>query len=436
MVVSARSLRWLLWTQVLVLALSACFWGEYLTRRSSLASSATTTDFLGIYLGARAVAVGGGRQLYDLQFQHRLMDRVILPYRRGKLMPFVYPGYVAVLLRPLGTLDFAAAYMVWLSFNVAITAWAAIRLSALFAGSLSQRWAVCLTFLVFLPLQLSLWQGQLGILPAFGILQALLAFRSGHEWRGGWWLSLGLLKPQLILFPLLVFALWRCWRTLLAFSIALAGTLAFSIFALGLWFENYLHFLAEYNRRGAELSLYPSAMQNWRGLISSLLGTGSGPAFLSAVLVLSLGSLFALAYVCAPVSASRSRAPASGFATMPYREARYATAVLLGLLSSPHLYLHDWVVALPMGIILWSFAREARTQDNLRSWTLSIFVWLLALSPLAFFLVFLVIQFSGWSRIQTIPVYMGLLTAALVISLGKASGVLTPLRHGQPLPEN
>ena len=416
---SARPLRWLIWTQVLALVLAAHLWSISLTQEPNVVSFAFKTDFLGVYIGTRTIAMGRGPQIYDLNLQHKLMERVIAPYHRDLLMPFVYPAYVAVLLRPLGSLSLGSAYLVWLLMNLSGAVWTAIRISAWFASSLPERLAVCLAFFAWMPLQLSLWHGQLGILPALGIVQALFALRSGHPWRAGWWLSLGLLKPQLILFPLLVFALWRCWRTLLAFFIMAAAALAISVFSCGFWIANYLRFLAEYNRRGAELSLYPSAMQNWRGLFSSLFTADHGLAVFVAVLLLTLASMFAVIRICHP--------PGSG--GLPVRflpelqwEARYATAILLGLLSSPHLYMHDWVVALPMGIILWCFARPACRGGSSMSWSVPVLVWLLALAPIVFFIA----QFGGWLRIRTIPIYMAALLAMAVMALGSPRGSPRP----------
>jgi hypothetical protein len=422
---SDRPLRWLIWTQELVLTLAVCLWGTYLTQEPNVVSFAFKTDFLGVYIGAHIEAIGREPQLYDLDLQHRVMETVISPYHRDRLMAFVYPAYVAMLLRPLGSLSLGSAYLVWLCINLAAAAWTAIRISAWFASSLPQRLAVCLAFFAWVPLQLSLWHGQLGILPALGVVQALFALRSGHPWRAGWWLSLGLLKPQLILFPLLAFTLWRCWRTILAFSILVAATLAISISSSGSWIANYLRFLTEYNRRGAELSLYPSAMQNWRGLVSSFFATDHGPAVLIAVLLLTLASIFAAFRICNPLRSSRSSV---GFLPEHW-EARYATAVLLGLLSSPHLYMHDWVVALPMGIILWCFAQAAYRSGSTKRWSVAVLVWLLALAPTVFF----VAQFGGWMRIRTIPIYMATLVTMAVMTLGIPTGSPRPLPSNSTL---
>jgi hypothetical protein len=420
---SVRPLRWLIWTQLLVLPLAAYLWGITLTQERNVVSFAFKTDFLGVYIGTHIMATGRGPQLYDLRLQHRVMETVISPYHRDILMPFVYPAYVAVLLRPLGSLSLESAYLVWLWINLAAAVWTAIRIAAWFASSLPERLAVYLTFFAWVPLQLSLWHGQLGILPALGVVQAWFALRSGHEWRAGWWLSLGLLKPQLILFPLLAFTFWRCWRTVLAFSIPVAATLAISVFSSGFWIGNYLRFLTEYNRRGAELSLYPSAMQNWRGLVSSFFTTDHGPAVFICLLLLTLASIVAVFRICNPPRSSRSSV---SFLPELQGEARYATAVLLGLLSSPHLYMHDWVVALPMGIILWCFARAADRSGSTKSWSVPVLIWLLALAPMVFF----VAQFGGWLRIRTIPIYMATLVAMAVMTLG------TPEGSPRPLPSN
>ncbi|HXY49593.1 MAG TPA: glycosyltransferase family 87 protein [Terriglobales bacterium] len=363
--------------------------------------------------------MGSGGRLYDLEVQRTLMDAAISPYHRGKLMPFIYPAYVAQVLRPLGYLPFRTAFLIWVALNLAIAVWLATRLSRWFAPSPLQRLAVCVTFFAWMPLQLTLFHGQLGILATLAIVQALLALRSGHEWRAGWWLSAGLMKPQLILFPVLVFLIWRRWRTVLAFVIALMGFLGISIAGMGLWFAAYLRFLVEYNRGGAALSLYPEAMQNWRGLVWSLFKTENGAASWAVLLALTVISMLLVVVVCYPRSASHRQA---SFLPGLAWDARYAIAILFGLLSSPHLYMHDWVVAMPAGLVLWCFASQqlssAGSAMKIRNRAL---LWLLAAAPVIFFAMQLVGQFAAWP-IQPVPLYMGTLAVVAVASVGPDFG--------------
>ena len=411
--------RWFFGSQALLLALAAWFWGAYLLRQTSVVGFGYARDFLGIYVGARAVAMGSGGKLYDLQVQRTLMAAAISPYHRGTLMPFIYPAYVAQVLQPLGYLPFRTAFLIWVALNLAIAVWLATRLARWFAPSLPQRIAVFVTFFAWMPLQLTLFHGQLGILPTLAIVQALLALRSGHEWRAGWWLSAGLMKPQLILFPVLVFVIWRRWRTVLAFVIALMGLLGISIAGIGVWFTAYLRFLGEYNRGGAALSLYPEAMQNWRGLVWSLCKTENGAASWAVLLALTVISMLLVVVVCYPRSASHFQ-PCSlpGLAG----DVRYAIAILFGILSSPHLYMHDWVVAMPAGLVLWCFAsQELSSAQSVKKLLNRALLWLLAAAPVIFFAIQLVGQFVAWP-IQPVPLYMGTLAAVAVASVGPGFG--------------
>lgn len=398
---------WLRWEHAFLLVAGIWFWGAFFVHQSSVVGFGFRTDFLGIYVGARAVATGHGYQLYNTQFQKTLSDIAITPYHRGRVMAFIYPAYVAVLFRPLGTLSFGRALETWGLINVVAAVWTAIRLSIVFASTSRTRLALIVIFFCWIPLQLTLIQGQLGIFPTLAILEAITALRSGRDWRAGGWLSVGLLKPQLVLFPLVVLGIWRCWRSLLAFAIAAAGLLVISIGTLGNWIPTYASFLVEYNRRGAELSLDPRAMQNWRGLACWLFQTTDGPAVRWSVLVLGLVSIVVVSVLCSKRGyGDQGLAPAS-------REGLYAVAVVLGVLSSPHLYIHDWVAAFPAGLILWLIACEQLGEGGVKSQHSTTLLWLLALSPVCFF----VAEFI-WVRPLT-PIYMALLVAVAVLVLGQ-----------------
>ncbi len=398
--------RWLPLCHASLLALTLWFWSVLLLSQTSLLGYVYSRDFSSVYVGAQIVAEGRGAQLYNLEVQRSRMDADLLPYRRYNLLPYVYPAYVAVLLSPLAHLSLSKAFLFWAFLNFAITAWIARRLIWDRFVTPRLRLAVLIAFLTWVPLQLTLGHSQMGLLCALGFTEALTLLEARKFWQAGCWLALGLMKPQLLVLPLLSLVLWRCWRTLASFATVVLIILGLSFAKLGLWISAYLRFLAVFNRGGAHVSVYPTAMQNWRGLVSLLLGTDLVAQWFLALL--TIASIGLAVFVSFPSSDS-SELP-------PDWQARFAVAICLGILASPYLYGHDWVIALPALIVLFSQAERLSSVFDRRERAPTILGWLIAIAPFVSFAV----QFGVWpqsTRIQLLPLYMGVLSGIATLVL-------------------
>lgn len=404
--------RWLGRFLAALFILELAFWSALLLKQTSVISYAYNRDFSSVYVGARAVAEGYSAQLYNLDLQRRLMDAAILPYHRANMLPFIYPAYVAVLLSPLGAISLEKAFLVWTGINFLAAGWTATRLIRYSAGPIRQRFPLLLAFFAWLPLQLTLSHGQFGLLCALAFTETVVALRAGKQWQAGGWLTLGLIKPQLLVFPLLAFLLWRFWRTLAAFVSASLVVFGISFAKLGYWIPEYIRFIGNFNQKGAEVSLYPGAMQNWRGLVYALLKTDHSFAAYGLLTVLSVGSLITMVLICYQPGSNWRDAVRW---TMPdLWEARFAIAILLGILSSPYLYLHDWVVALPAAFFLFSCLRNLAVIPSNRSRVA--LSWLVGIAPF----VYVAAQFGIWpasSRIQLVPWYMGMVVATAILTV-------------------
>jgi hypothetical protein len=396
----------------LLFAALLVFWSAYIAHQPGLLGYAYRTDFLGVYVGAHSVASGHGGQIYDLDRQRSEMNQAVLPYHRAPLMAFIYPAYVAVLLGPLGLLPFVQAVIVMLIANALIATRIAWILATRFSHSPRERLALLFAFLGFVPLHLTLLQNQLGLFPALGILEAALALQDRKPVKAGCWLLLGILKPQLILFPLLALVLWQCWKVLVPFVLGCAAVLGVSVSIVGWWVPDYLSFLRAYNRAGSQMSLYPQAMHNWRGLACVLFQMAHPAASRALIVALTLLSILATVILCRYIG--RDARPGTGSEAW---EARFALVVLLGILSSPHLYLHDWVVFVSAAVFLQHWARSLDLANG--SGPRRAFFWFLAGSPC----VFTFSHFIGWSPaglIQWVPWYMGALACVGMCLLNAA----------------
>jgi hypothetical protein len=415
---------WLAWSYAALLVITLLFWGVNLRRESSVASHAYSRDFLGVYIGARMVAEGHGAQIYDFEVQRKVMDAATAPYARFSLMPFVYPAFVAMLLSPLGKLSLGAALLVWTTVNLAAAFWTARLLIEYLPNSTFERLAWAVAFLAWIPLQLTLIQGQLGLICTLAITGTCVALRKGSQVHAGCWLALGLLKPQLIVFPLLALVIWRYWRAVFVFAIALVAILGTSFARLGFWIPGYMKFVWDYNRLGSKVALYPVAMQNWRGLVFAVFKSDASLASHLVLAALTLASLIVAIIMYSAARPPELRLQNSNFFEW---EPAFAIGIVLGTLSSPHLYLHDWVVALPAMTILLCVAKEFVSSENIRRRKIAILVvWLIGLAP---FLAFAV-QFGLWptqSYIQLLPWYMaglGAMATAMTIRLLRVSNEL------------
>jgi|SRR5579872_329535 len=410
--------RWLPWSHGLILALTLSFWSMFLFKAEPL-GYVYKRDFLCVYIGAKAVAQGQGSHLYDKHLQRELTDLAISPYRRSTLLPFVYPAYVAILLAPLGKFSLVKGFLIWTGINILVTGWLIKRLlqsPQVFPG---QRIAFLVAFFAWVPLQLTLSQGQMGLICALALSEASLSMQRRKEWIAGCWLVVGIVKPQLIAVPLLALFLLRSWRAVASFFM-IACALIFASFALvGFWITEYLRFLADFTRGGKGLSMYPMAMQNWRGLVSTMLSTNDGACGRCLLIALSLASVVLVVVIfwghdVQPANSGRHSTSRFDLA------ARFSIAIVIGLLVSPHLYFHDWVVAFPALTILFLAATEWSQQENRYRWLATAILWLIALSPFVGFAV----QFGVWptnTHVQLVPWFMGLLTLITVVRLQMAN---------------
>ena len=415
--------RWLVWCYLALLVMTMSVWVKAFLQEPNVMAYAWDRDFSSVFVGAQAVASGRGTQLYDLGLQRSLMDVAILPYHRRTMLPFIYPAYVAVLLSPLGKMPLPGAFLVWTGINLLATAWTAKQLLGLGGGSPQRRGALLVVFLVWTPLQLTLLHGQFGMVCTLGFTQAMISLKAGKPWQAGCWLALGLLKPQLLAFPLISLCLWRCWRTLAAFLASSAIVLGISFVKLGFWVPAYLRLIAGFSSMGREVSRYPTAMHNWRGLVAVLLGSDTSVAARGLLMALSIASLLLLVWVCH----RGMRALPDGSSLPRDWQARFALAILLGLLVSPYLYLHDWVLAAPALVALFRVVSDlpflrtnGRTNGTDRA--AAAMAWLIGVAPFVCFAA----QFGIWpqaSRIQLVPWAMGSLVVVSVLVLGRGAGL-------------
>ncbi len=334
-------IRWLLWLYcILLLAICLSIW---ISLGPELATFRTFAwDFFILYTGGRMVLEGQGESLYDLPIQLEYQQRLIAPRRvaTGSL-PFFYPPTILPFLLPFSLGSLSLGYVLWLLFCLLLVAafvflvWRHLGIGREYRGTF------LLVLLAFYPLSNHLIQGQTSLLLLLGFTLAFLFLRKGHDLGAGLLLSLGSIKPQMILPFLLVLLGKRRWRALVGFLLGVGLLLGSLLPFLGVSvLEDYA--LLTFHLLGVqdEYGLFPGSMNNWRALSYRLLGFGlAGNGLWIGLSLLSLGLL---AWIW--------RYP---WADHPRRfSLQFATTILLTTLLSPHLYLHDLVLWLLVGAFL------------------------------------------------------------------------------------
>lgn len=314
-------------------------------------------DFKMFYTAAIALRSGHGSQLYSRDIYVSLQRQLLpsLPLRDVKV--YTHPPYELLVFLPLSFIPYKVAGYCWLAATVLI---------GVLCGRMLSSYAAVLGLFPFLAMLL---EQQDSVLALLVLIACWLALAKGGEAQAGFILGLGLFKFPIVL-PLALILLF--WRPRLLKGLAISGTLvALLSFAMvgssGMRsYANYLLTMAHASSAGVSerYQIDPRTYPTLRGLTYELATSGSESASPAAIKAMSV-ALGLLDLLCLAAAWKFMRSGA-------HPEAKFAFAVLLALLLSFHLLMHDFVLlALPFTLLRGLPAR----------WALAPFY----LSPLVYF---------------------------------------------------
>lgn len=303
-------------------------------------------DFFAFYAAGRLFLVRGGDALYSLAAQKDFQDQVTAQWGPGTftLLPYIHPPHFIFVIAPLGWLPYRSAYLAWAMVNLILAA-AAIAVLARGArlGRIQTAFAAaCLAG--FLPLFITLLQGQSDLLILALLAGSFAAWAAGREATSGALAALAMIKPQLLLLVPLLFVARRSGRALAGFAGSGIALLAISLIGVGSTaVRDYLGIVFSWLVSGhAGWPIAAQSMYSVRGLFEGLpLGRGFSLAVLA---------LLALATLAALVRGKSEP------------KLDFAVVVAVSVSLSPYLNLHDLVLLALPAFAVASLALDGRLK--------------------------------------------------------------------------
>jgi Glycosyltransferase family 87 len=314
-------------------------------------------DFGFFYAAASIVRSGRGERLYDYEEQ-RQVQQALFPAVDIRPEPLIFNhlAYETLLWLPLTFFPYATAAVVWTLINLLVL----VVLSSVLALYLptakrSSNVPWMLLLLACFPVLMALILGQDSIVTLGLFSLTLILLKRDRRLTAGCMLALGLFKFQLILPIVGFFLLQREWRFVSGFAACSIVPLGVSLWISGIQgLLQFLRFLIRSNQGKSspqQFGLHPENMPNIRGILFNVVGGAvSGKLLFGLTVVLSAG-IFAWA-----VTISRRSS----------LEVRYALAIMITLLVSYHLLVHDLTIAiLPLLVIV-----DRMNSGSTRRWHL------------------------------------------------------------------
>jgi hypothetical protein len=212
--------------------------------------SADHRDFYPRWAGARMV-LEGSKDLYSIeateQIQNRLYGKTLPPDRDQQ--GFAYPAIALPFLIPFALIpDVEIATALWVGSSAVL-----LLLSyGLLTRAASQRISFTLFAAMMLwsyPL-LMLFQGQMTGLVIAALALGYWAFKESHDLAAGMSLAVGLVKPQLVILPVLLVLFYafkeKRYRVWLGAGLSFLTLFVISILLMGWWVDDWLAALVRY----------------------------------------------------------------------------------------------------------------------------------------------------------------------------------------------
>jgi hypothetical protein len=319
------------------------------------------TDFSLTYVGASIVHHGEGAHLYDTNLQRETRDSLFA--HRSPLF-FEHPPFEALLLSPLASLPFRTAYTLWGLLNAAVLLLLMIFLRPYLPWP-RELLGYMFLWLLFAPLAVTLYQGQSSIILLALFSAVFVFFKNQREWPAGFLLGFGLIKFQFVLPFLFIVFLIRKWRFLAGFLISTCILGLLSFVAVGLQgMEQYFRFVMAIASNPQNQS-YGSAvdMPTLHGFLYAIFGQRIGYSSLNIATALS--SVLLLIWVAIRWNSAKSDTS---------KELMFAATVASSLVTSGHMFTHDFSPLILSLFVAGSHFRDAASSSRIRlALTLAIF---------------------------------------------------------------
>ncbi len=356
---------------------------SYISEWAVLASRGvfSPVDFWIYYAEASLIRDGYGNQLYDpgIQSQYQLQLMGVLPLN-GHL-PFIGPPHLALVLLPFILLSPHWAYYFWIIMQSSLV----VLLIFLYIKknpelSLQERIIHAGAFVSFPMLFVTIYKGQLSLIIFLCIFFWLKEMRKGNDYGTAFWLLVGSIKPQLIVFPFLLTLMARRWKALAYFMAG--GALFLSLSAIWLGPGSIRDFVLSMLKMDSNFSPipYPIYMYNFKGFLSLILGLEKFPLIRSLTLA---GFLFSLiAVIC--LWRGRVHVNDETF------DLKMALSLLLGIFFCPYLFFYDTLLIMIVAKLFYDYLLKSFKETAQQ-----LFLLIMYLIPL-FFLESSYISIAGY----------------------------------------
>ena len=320
-------------------------------------------DFIIFYTGAQIINDGKSKELFNIETQNAYQAKFDVPQLEWPL-PFNHAPYELVLFMPLAHLPYPVAHAIWSGMNIIFLV---IMLRLLLPGVQSQQsFLIGAALLAWFPTMETLRLGQDSIMSTLLLLAAFVNLKRQRDAWAGFFLALGLYKPQLVLPMVGALLVARRWNFLAMFSITGVVLIAVSLAMVG-W-QGALDLLSILKSMDSySFIVRPAIMPNLRGFIYLLLdGTSLKSLNGGITLVISAGLYLLCLYLW------RRKLDVLD----PEFDLKFSLTIVTTILISFHLYPHD---LFPLTVPLILFFRYVSSSGASRRAAANSFLILLIL---------------------------------------------------------
>ena len=362
-------------------------------RRAEVLSG--NSDFASFYTCLKLIRTYGPSRLYDLEIQRQVQREILGNYTlAGGLLPFSHPPFELFFLLPLSYFSYKNSYLIWLGINFCSILLLPRILCSINPKVLGKsKMTLLLSALAHYPFLVCFWQGQDSILLLWLLVGFFLLLKRGFLFWAGAILGLAFIKFHIayLIAGMLILKRRSCEILGLFSSLGILCISSLSVMGLS-GARSYFRILLKVNH---EFSHSLAQMQNWSGQL--FLAGFTGVQRLWGLAVVCLLALALLGVIWRIPWDTGHR----------YFGLSMASTLLLALLGSPHLYIHDLsVIFLPASLCLeFLLLSEARHK---KWWILASLIWV---SPLIWIFSLFV---SLYVPVQLSVVWMTLVLGTLI----------------------